>query len=185
MPLRATPIQLRKVIGVANYQFGMRVGQALFNPSVKISCSRKTGRIRHIYRGQRLVATLRPTDGLLALTLHGANLLLRKMKAIPNNVKVQNDISDFIKQGGDVFARHVIYAPRDLLPSDEVIATNQNGQLLGVGSALLSGKEMMNFKRGVAIRIRRGVRQRPTKPIGEDLSSAAQTDKNTDWSISL
>ena len=157
MPLRATPVQLRKVIGVANYQFGMRVGQVLFNPTTRIACSRKTGRIRHIYRGQKLVATLRPTDGLLALTVHGANLLLREMKAIPNNVTVQNDVSDFIKKGGDVFARHVACAPRDLRPSDEVIATNQDGQLLGVGSALLSGEEMMHFKRGVAIRIRKGI----------------------------
>lgn len=162
MPLLATPIQLRKLIGVANYQFGMRVGQILFKPATRIACSRKTGRIRHIYRGQKLVATLKPTDGLLALTVHGANLLLKQMKAIPNNVTIQNDVSDFIKKGGDVFARHVASAPRDLRPSDEVIVTNQDGQLLGVGSALLSGEDMMHFKRGVAIRIRRGIDERVT-----------------------
>jgi len=156
MPLRPTPVQLRKVIGVANYQFGMHVGQVLIDPTIRISCSRKTGRIRHIYRGQRLIATLRPTDGLLALTVHGANILLREMKAIPNNVIVRNDVSDFIKKGGDVFARHVVRAPLDLRPSDEVIVTTQDRELLGVGSALLSGEEMMHFKRGVAIRIRRG-----------------------------
>jgi uncharacterized protein with predicted RNA binding PUA domain len=89
--------------------------------------------------------------------------LLREMKAIPNNVTVRNDISDFIKQGGDVFARHVVRAPQDLRPSDEVIVTTQGRELLGVGSALLSGEEMMHFKRGVAIRIRRGTSEALTE----------------------
>ena len=156
MPTRATGVQLRKIIGVANYQFGMGIGQVLFNQATRISCSRKTGRIRHIYHGRKLLATLRPTDGFLALTVDAAKLLLTKMKTIPNNVIVQSDVSEFIKSGGDVFARHITRAPPSLRPLDEVIATDEGGELLGVGSALLSGHDMAYFKRGVAVRIRKG-----------------------------
>jgi len=156
MPARATPIQLRKVIGVANYQFGMGAGLILFDRSNRIVCSRKTGRVRHVYRGEKLIATLRPTDGFLALTVHGAEILLDKMKLVPNTVTVQSDIAEFIMKGGDVFAKHVVNAADTIRPSDEVIVRDETGQLLGVGSAHLSGKDMKYFKRGVAVRVRRG-----------------------------
>jgi len=156
MPPQATPAQLRKIIGVANYQFGMHTGNALFTPATRIACSRKTGRIRHIYRGRKLLATLRPTDGLLALTVHAANLLIGALKIIPSNVVVCTEVSEFIKTGGDVFAKHIVHAPISLRPCDEVIVTDENGGLLGIGSAVLSGNDMMHFRRGVAIRIRRG-----------------------------
>ena len=156
MSSRATPVQLRKVVGVANYQFGPGVGSVLFNRKSRIVCSRKTGRIRHIYRGEKLLATLRPTDGYLALTPHGARILLNKMTVAPNIVMIQSDVAEFITKGGDVFAKHIVRAADTIRPSDEVIVINESGDLLGVGSALLSGKDMKYFKRGVAVRVRRG-----------------------------
>ncbi len=156
MSSRATPVQLRKVVGVANYQFGPGVGSVLFNRKSRIACSRKTGRIRHIYRGANLIATLRPTDGYLALTLHGAKILLDNLRNAPNIVMVQNEVGEFIRKGGDVFAKHIIRAAASICPSDEVIVVNKSGDLLGVGSALLSGNDMKFFKRGVAVRVRRG-----------------------------
>jgi len=156
MPSRATTVQLRKVIGIANYQFGPGVGAVLFDRSSRIACSRKTGRIRHIYRGEKLLATLRPTDGYLALTPHGARILLNKMTVAPNIVMIQSDVAEFITKGGDVFAKHIVRAADTIRPSDEVIVINESGDLLGVGSSLLSGNDMKYFKRGVAIRVRRG-----------------------------
>jgi len=61
-------------------------------------------------------------------------------------------------KGGDVFAKHIVNAPDTIHPSDEVIVTDETGQLLGVGSALLSGSDMNYFGRGVAVRVRRGTR---------------------------
>jgi len=112
--------------------------------------------VRHIYRGKKLIATLRPTDGFLALTVHGAKILLEEMKSPPNVVTIQSDVREFIMKGGDVFAKHIVNAPDTIRPSDEVIVTDESGQLLGVGSALLSGNDMKYFKRGVAVRVRRG-----------------------------
>jgi predicted RNA-binding protein (TIGR00451 family) len=149
--------QLRKLIGVANYQFGKNVGSVLFNRDVKVTCSRRTGRIRHVFRKNQLIATLRPKDGYLALTIVGAKLILSRTKDPPNLVIVQNDVSEFIRTGGDVFAKHIVGADRCLRPAEEVIVVDENKHLLAVGRAFLSGNDMQYFKRGVAVKVRRGV----------------------------
>lgn len=152
-----TAAQLRKLVGIANYQFGAGVGSVLFDRQVRIECSRRTGRIRHIYRRGQLIATLRPRDGYLALTIHGAAFLLSKIKKPTNIVVVQNDVSEAVREGGDAFAKHVVRADVKLRPAEEVIVTDEDGVLLGVGRAALSGVEMPYFKRGVAVKLRKGV----------------------------
>jgi len=154
-----TPVQLRKLVGIANYQFGKDAGTVLFSKGTRITCSKRTGRIRHIYLGGKLIATLRPKDGCLALAPDGALLILSKIKPPPNLVIVQNDVADFVRAGGDVFAKHVARADMGLRPAEEVIVTNEQGVLLGVGKAVLSGKDMSFFKRGVAVRVRKGTNE--------------------------
>ena len=158
-----TLLQLRKLVGIANYQFGRGAGAALFDRGIRIACSKRTGRIRHVYRNGKLIATLRPKDGYLALTTEGAFLLLSRMKQPPNLVVVQNDVADFIKAGGDVFAKHIVHADESIRPAEEAIVTNQEGVLLAAGKAVLSGHDMGFFKRGVAVRVRRGTNKR-SKP---------------------
>ncbi len=159
--IRPTLAQFRKLVGVANYQFGGEAGSVLFNQRVLIECSKRTGRIRHIYRNHKLVATLRPKDGYLALTPDGANILLTKFRDLQNVVVVQDDVSEMVRDGGDVFAKHVVQANSNLRPAEEVIVTDEQYKLLGVGRAVLSGDEMRYFKRGVAVKLRRGVQRGP------------------------
>jgi predicted RNA-binding protein (TIGR00451 family) len=78
-------------------------------------------------------------------------------------VVVQDDVADFIKAGGDVFAKHVVRADESIRPAEEAIVTNQEGLLLAAGKAVLSGHDMGFFKRGVAVRVRRGTDKR-SKP---------------------
>jgi 7-cyano-7-deazaguanine tRNA-ribosyltransferase len=148
--------QLRKLIEIGNYQFGKGLGSTLFNRNVMVECSRRTGRIRRIYIRGKLAATLRPKDGFLALTPHGAAIILSKVKAAPNVVVVDSSVADAIRDGGDVFAKHVMRADPCLRPGEEVIVTDSNDNLLGVGSAVLAGHEMTAFKRGVAVNLRKG-----------------------------
>jgi 7-cyano-7-deazaguanine tRNA-ribosyltransferase len=154
-------LQRRKLVGIANYQFGKDAGTALFDRGIRVACSKRTGRIRHVYRKGKLIATLRPKDGYLALTTEGAFLLLSRMKQPPNLVVVQDDVQDFIKAGGDVFAKHVVHADENLRPAEEAIVTNQEGVLLAAGKTVLSGRDMHYFKRGVAVRVRRGTNKLP------------------------
>jgi len=154
---RAGVLDLIKLRGLADYQFGRGAGAALFpDEGVELARSKRTGRIRTIYRNGALVATLRPADGLLALTEEGARAILEGLNPPPNRVIVRSEVGDFIREGRSVFARHVVGADPELRPGDEAIVLDEGGCLLGVGRALMSAAEMLSASRGVAVRIRRG-----------------------------
>ena len=148
---------VRRVRSVADYQFGKRVGMKLFPKDIEIRYSERTGRIRYVHLNGLRLATLRPTDGLFSLSLDGARRLLEySKKVLKCVVTVRNDVSEFIKKGGDVFAAHVVGASDEIRSKDEVIVVNEDFNLLAVGRAILSGDEMKAFKRGVAVKVRRG-----------------------------
>ena len=147
---------LERIRSVANYQFERNVGSKLFPGNVEITLSKKTGRIRHIRLQGALIATLRPTDGFFSLTIPGAQRLATIIKTPRLKVVVRSDIEEFAEKGMNVFARHVISADPAIRPGEEVIVTGDKDRVLAVGKALLTGKEMLSFKRGVAVRTRRG-----------------------------
>jgi predicted RNA-binding protein (TIGR00451 family) len=147
---------LLKIRSIANYQFETSVGDKLFPDDVKLRFSKRTGRIRHIYHDTRLVATLKPTDGLFSLTIHGAKRLWGLASQV-QKIVVQNDIEDIVKKGKNVFAKHVIHADERIRAGDEVLVTNQDDILLAIGKATLSGSEILAFKRGIAVKVRQGV----------------------------
>jgi len=78
-------------------------------------------------------------------------------------VKVQEEAEPFVVKGKSVFAKHVVDADEEIRPQEEVIVTNERGEVLAVGKAILSGKEMKAFKKGVAVRVRRGVAEEVKK----------------------
>lgn len=147
---------LRRIRSVADYQFGRGVGINLFPGNVEIIRSKRTGRIRYVYLNDKRLVTLRPKDGLFSLSIEGAKRIVKNADSARCLVTVQDDVSKFIAEGGDVFARHVVKADSDIRPKDEVIVINKKGEVLAVGRAVLSGEEMMAFARGVAVKVRRG-----------------------------
>jgi predicted RNA-binding protein (TIGR00451 family) len=148
---------LQRVRGVANYQFGSENGQKMFPDEVVLSHSRKTGRVKHIYLNRTLLATIRPNDGAFALTIAGAERLMRLVDYPRFRVVVNGDVEHFIVKGRNVFARHVVMADRHIIPGEEVVVTNNMGEVLAVGKALLAGSEMLAFNRGVAVKVRGGI----------------------------
>jgi predicted RNA-binding protein (TIGR00451 family) len=148
---------LGKVRKIADYQLGKGVGQALFPENAKITFSRTTGRIRHIYLKGRLLATLRPTDGMFSLTINGARRLVREACSTGLLVKVSKDSEPFIAKGKSVFAKHAFEVNPEIRPQEEVTVVGEDNKVLAVGKAVLTGREMGLFKRGIAIRVRRGV----------------------------
>jgi predicted RNA-binding protein (TIGR00451 family) len=147
---------LARIRSVADYQFGKSVGIQLFPENVEIVQSKRTGRIRYVYLGGKRLATLRATDGLFSLSIAGAKRIVENAVSASCLVTVQNDVSNFIAEGGNVFAKHVIRADSDIRPKDEVIVVDGNGDVLAVGRAVLSGEEMDVFAKGVAVKVRRG-----------------------------
>ena len=148
---------LARIRAIADYQLGRGAGEALFPNRVRVVFSRRTGRIRHIYLGGRLLATLRPKDGMFSLTLAGAKRLLSGVDPPRLWVRVSNDVASFVADGKSVFAKHVVAADSEIRPEEEVTVLDEDGKLLAVGRAVLTGKEMLAFKRGVAVKVRRGI----------------------------
>ncbi len=148
---------LRKIRSVANYQFGKDVEKKLFPDRVKIVYSKRTGKIRHTYLDGKLLATLRPTNGLFSLTIEGAKRMMKNVRKQRLWVKVMTEAEPFIVKGKSVFAKHVVNSDNEIRPQEEVVVINEKNEVLAVGKALLTGMEMKAFRRGVAVRVRRGV----------------------------
>jgi len=151
------PNALQKIRSIANYQFGREVGRKLFPNEVRIVYSKRTGRIRHVYLGEKILATLRPNNGLFSLTITGAKRIVKRVKPPRLWVRVQEEAEPFVAKGKSVFAKHVIEVDEEIRPQEEVVVVTQKGEALAVGRAVLSGKEMKTFRRGVAVRVRKGV----------------------------
>ena len=151
---------LSKVRSIADYQFGKGVGAQLFPDNIEIQYSPRTGRIRYITLNGERLATLRPTDGVLSLSLKAAEFIAHNTPFAKCFVTVQNDVSKYIAEGGDVFAVHVVKVDEEVGAKDEVIAVDENGQVLGVGRATLTSREMRAFKTGVAIKTRHGTKEK-------------------------
>ena len=147
---------LRLIRAVAEYQFGPGAGLALFPDKVKIIHSRNTRRIRHIYLGNALLATFRPNNGVFTLTIAAAKRLVEEVPDISYKVKVNAEAAEFVSQGKNVFAKYVLEAGVKIRPGDEVVIVAEGGEVIGVGKALLISEEMSAFKRGIAVKTRRG-----------------------------
>ncbi len=147
---------LRRIRSIADYQFGEGAGNKLFPDNVEIQYSPSTGRIRYINLNGERIATLRPTDGLLSLSINAACTLTEETSASCCCVTVRQDIAKFVVEGGDVFAAHVVKADPQIHAKDEVIVLDEEGQVVAVGRAFLLAEEMLAFKTGVAVKVRHG-----------------------------
>ncbi len=157
---KITSEDLQKIRSVADYQFGKNVGEKFFPKTVTVTHSRNTGKIRYIYYREELLATLRPTTGLFILTIAGATRMINIVKPLTLWVKVEEYAESFIAKGRSVFAKHVIASDPEIRPKEEVIVISSKNEVLAVGRALLTGKEMQVFQHGIAVRVRRGATEK-------------------------
>ncbi len=150
--------ELIKLRSLFNYQFGANYGDLFFPEDIKITRSKRTGRIRDIFLNDELIAIFRPRVGLISLSLAGAKRFLDVVEDSRSIVVVEEGVEDFIRKGKTVFAKHVIEADHRIRTQDEVIVTNKKKDLLAVGKAFLSGREMLCFRRGIAVNVRKGLK---------------------------
>ncbi len=113
---------------------------------LKVTLS-STGRVRHVYREDKLIFTLRMEDGYLLPTLKGAELL-------DQSVTVSKDAAPFIRKGKSVMAKSIVQVSPDILPGLEVAVRTEEGDIIAVGRLLLSADEIMTVRRGVAVKVR-------------------------------
>ncbi len=131
--------------------FGIGVSRYL-PKEIKITYSKRTGRIQHVYKNENLLCTLR-IDGGLAITPYFAQLLLKSKKFRENCLEVDDDSKPFVENGSSVFCKHVIWCGKNILIGADVPILYK-GTVIAVGRAVLSSRMIKSLKRGVAIKVR-------------------------------
>ena len=146
---------LRRVQVIADYQFGLGIGTGLFPEGCEFILS-TTGRIRQILYGGVRLATVRASDGRLTLGIEGARRLHVLLAAPGYRVVIRDDVAEFVDQGKNAFARHVIAADPEIRAGDDVLVTAGDDRLVACGTAQVSGTEMLAFNYGAAVKVRQG-----------------------------
>ncbi|MFX0042797.1 MAG: PUA domain-containing protein [Candidatus Hodarchaeota archaeon] len=151
-------LDLRKIKGISDYQFGNDITDILFDDmnNIQIERSKNTNRIRYIYYKNNLLLTLKPKNGFFTLSLYSAKKIIENCRTPRLRVVVLSEISEYIKKGRNVFCKHVIMIDNTLRPLDEVIIVNQNDELLAIGRLKIPIPFMKVFSSGIAINVRKG-----------------------------
>lgn len=142
--------------------FGAGVSEALpANSNMQFEYSRKTGRIKNFSIASALVATLR-TDGGLALTVEGARFFVNNSKAFRKNCVVPaEEAVPFVSEGRSLFCRHVAWCGSNVRAgSDVAVLDDKNNSVIAVGIAVLGAGLMNRFSKGVAVKVREGIKGR-------------------------
>ena len=147
---------LEKLRAIADYQFGYGTGAALFPDETEVEYSKKTGRPRHIFMGDTLLANYRPNDALFTLTIAGAERVIDGVEDFDHYVVVVDEVLEFLEQGKNLFSKHVKEVGDGVKPGQETIILDTDGKVAAVGKAILTKDEMAKFKTGVAVKTRRG-----------------------------
>ncbi len=135
------------------YQFGQDIADCVFDNSSPLFIQRSiyTNRIRNVIVNDNLFLVLRAQDNLFSLTLKSAEKIKECSKSPRFRVIIPFDIANFVKNSGNVFAKHVINVDRSLRAGDQVIVVDNNDNIIAVGRLKLSAEEIIEYKRGVAV----------------------------------
>ena len=128
---------------IADYQFGKGVKLLFSEEAGKLVVKGRFPKYQ-LFAGKKQLATLVPQYGMLALSLEGAELMIKAEKYVV-------EIDDFIPRGS-ILAPGILKADPHIRPNDEVIVLGKRA--LCVGRALMSGDEMMKSSRGIAVDLR-------------------------------
>jgi 7-cyano-7-deazaguanine tRNA-ribosyltransferase len=121
-----------------------------------------TGRIRNVFDAHgRHILSPRLNDGGLSLTDEGA----RRLHALiadggqgPPVVTVPEDAVPFVGAGRNVIHGFLTSVEGELVPGRTCLIVDPNGDLVAHGVARCTTREALDFRKGVAIRVRGGLR---------------------------
>jgi archaeosine synthase alpha-subunit len=142
--IRGHEKSLHRLRSIARYQFNSRDAKALIPDNLRLR-----GRFdQRLMVQDQQIAVLHFETGLYSLNIKGGEIL---KEVGLNCVEI-----DFPLKTNTLFAPGVVYAHQGIIPRDEVVVTSK-GEVVGVGRAVLAGREMVSAERGVAVRMRHRV----------------------------
>ena len=128
---------------------------------IEMVFSRKTGRMRTVSHKGKLLCTLR-IDGGLAISTYFAQILLKSKAFKENCLEINKDAAPFVMEGRSVFCKHVVWCGKKVRISADTPVLFEN-KVIAVGKAVLSCEMILDFDRGVAIKVRDSLKSRNEK----------------------
>ena len=155
------PLPLDPLVKVSRHVdaiFGAGTSDTL-SDKLSFEFSRRTGRIKNFSLDGELLATLR-TDGGLALTIEGARHFVKSNSKFRQNCVVPvEEAIPFVSEGRSLFCRHVKWCGQNVHAGSDVAILNGD-DVIAVGVAMLSYSLMGKYTRGVAVKVREGLKGR-------------------------
>lgn len=146
-PLKRRSFELGKVdqcIAILRHQFG-EISSVLYSGDFSVRANFPK---YQLYSENVQIATLVPKYGLFSLTAAGAEKILKS----PDYKGQHTVFIDKFVPRGSLLAPGVIDADKEIRPGDEVIISGELAY--GVGKAFMSGREMIDSGRGIAVFLR-------------------------------
>ncbi|MDR2698335.1 MAG: DUF5591 domain-containing protein [Candidatus Methanoplasma sp.] len=140
--------RIESVRSILSFQFGRDVADALMNGSYAIGKFPYWKILRDDPQNPKekvQLGMLTPERGMISLTAEGADIVAGTGKNIV-------EMTDF-EMKGNLFAIGVLNADPGIRPGDEAIVM-LSGNVTAVGVAMMSGREMADLRRGIAVKIR-------------------------------
>ncbi len=120
--------------------------------NIRMTYSKKTGRIQHVYENETPLCTLR-IDGGLAITPYLAQKLIKSRTFRENCLEIDIDSKPFVEDGKSVFCKNVTWCGKKILIGADVPVLYEN-RVIAVGRSVLSSSMIKSLKKGVAVKIR-------------------------------
>lgn len=160
-PLKASPYEISYLKSIASYQFSTSVASCLFPDSKAflIQKSLTTDRIRYVLtEDKKLYLVLRAQDTLFSLTELSGNIIKSCSSSPSFRFVIKSDVASFIKEGRNAFCKFIVNADPNIRAGDEVLLVDEDDNLIGIGRARVSGEEVKQYKKGLAVIVKRGIK---------------------------
>jgi len=146
---------LNNLCAILDYHFGVGTHKLIDKQTLKIERSRKTGILRRFFDKEGLLGTFRAQDFSIIPSSSFAKRLHNNIKYPNRRVIAAEESIPFILNNKDMLAKFVTDADPTIRPGEEVLIVDKNDVFLNFGTSALSAQEMLDFKRGIAVQVRR------------------------------
>ena len=143
------------ICAILDYHFGVGTHKLIDKQTLEIERSRKTGILRRFSDKEGLLGTFRAQDFSIIPSLSFAKRLHNYIKYPKRRVIAAEESIAFVLDNKDLLAKFVTNADPAIRPGEEVLIVDNNDVFLNFGTSVLSTQEMFDFKRGIAVQVRR------------------------------
>ncbi len=146
---------MAKLRAIMEYQFGKGAGE-LLPDGLRIKKSKNTKRIRWLYDGGGMLASVRASDHFIIPHEKLALRLKERFQAPRLRVVLSDDEQALaaVREGKSAMCKFVKEVDPELRSGDECILVDGKDDFIRCGTLMLSPREIRDFKRGMAVRTR-------------------------------